>query len=191
MFAGIVDSVGKIVFFDKKKKIIGIKSNYKNLKLGESICCNGICLTVSKKKDSIFFCNLSRETIDRTNLSKKKINQLINLERSLKVGDEISGHLVFGHIDGISEVKKISNYEDSTKIILKSEAKIMKYLIEKCSICLDGISLTVNKADKNSFNISIIPYTWNNTNLKYIKVGSILNTEIDMISRYVFKALKK
>ena len=99
MFSGIVTNLGKITFFDKSKKVIGINSNLKNVKLGDSISCNGICLTISKKENKTLFFNLSKETISKTNLSKSRINDIINLEKSLKSGDEISGHLVFGHVD--------------------------------------------------------------------------------------------
>ncbi|MBF92114.1 MAG: riboflavin synthase [Rickettsiales bacterium] len=191
MFSGIVTNLGKITFFDKSKKVIGINSNLKNVKLGDSISCNGICLTISKKENKTLFFNLSKETISKTNLSKSRINDIINLEKSLKSGDEISGHLVFGHVDGISKVIKINNLKDSREIVFKTSSKISKFLIEKCSICLNGVSLTVNYVEKNNFKISIIPYTWNNTTFKNLKIGSILNTEVDMLARYVFKALNK
>ena len=144
MFSGIVTNLGKITFFDKSKKVIGINSNLKNVKLGDSISCNGICLTISKKENKTLFFNLSKETISKTNLSKSRINDIINLEKSLKSGDEISGHLVFGHVDGISKVIKINNLKDSREIVFKTSSKISKFLIEKCSICLNGVSLTVN-----------------------------------------------
>ena len=191
MFSGIVTNLGKITFFDKSKKVIGINSDLKNVKLGDSISCNGICLTISKKENKTLFFNLSKETISKTNLSKSRINDIINLEKSLKSGDEISGHLVFGHVDGISKVIKINNLKDSREIVFKTSSKISKFLIEKCSICLNGVSLTVNYVEKNNFKISIIPYTWNNTTFKNLKIGSILNTEVDMLARYVFKALNK
>tara|TARA_Y100001954_G_C15676048_1_gene535247 strand:+ start:334 stop:909 length:576 start_codon:yes stop_codon:yes gene_type:complete len=191
MFSGIVTNLGKITFFDKSKKVIGINSNLKNVKLGDSISCSGICLTISKKENKTLFFNLSKETISKTNLSKSRINDIINLEKSLKSGDEISGHLVFGHVDGISKVIKINNLKDSREIVFKTSSKISKFLIEKCSICLNGVSLTVNYVEKNNFKISIIPYTWNNTTFKNLKIGSILNTEVDMLARYVFKALNK
>ena len=191
MFSGIVTNLGKLTFFDKLKKVIAINSNLKNVNLGDSISCNGICLTVSKKENKTLFFNVSEETVSKTNLSKSTINDIINLEKSLKSGDEISGHLVFGHVDGISKVIKINNLGNSYEVLFETTKNISKFLIEKCSICLDGVSLTVNYVKKNNFKISIIPYTWKNTTFQNLKIGSILNTEVDMLARYVFKALNK
>ena len=191
MFSGIIKKIGKIELFDKRKNLLGIKSDFKSIILGESISCSGVCLTVSKIKKNIFFCNLSRETLDRTNFSVLDVGDIINLERSLKLGEDISGHLVFGHVDGLSKVDEITNLKDSTIIEFKASKEIMKFLTPKCSISLNGISLTVNKVKKSRFNVSIIPHTWENTSLKSIAVGDLLNTEIDMLARYVFKALNK
>jgi len=191
MFSGIIQKLGSIKCFDKKNKILGIQSDFKQIKLGESICCSGICLTVAKKEKKKFFCNLSNETITKTNLSMKNIGDEINLERSLKFGDDISGHMVFGHIDGISVVKKVLDVGDSTVIQLKAEKEIAKFLIKKGSITLDGISLTVNDVINEDFLVSIIPHTWQMTTINKIKEGSLLNTEIDAMARYVFRALKK
>ena len=191
MFSGIIKKIGKIELFDKRKNLLGIKSDFKSLTLGESISCSGVCLTVSKIKKNIFFCNLSKETLDRTNFSVLDVGDIINLERSLKLGEDISGHLVFGHVDGLSKVDEITNLKDSTIIEFKASKEIIKFLTPKCSISLNGISLTVNKVKKSRFNVSIIPHTWENTSLKSIAVGDLLNTEIDMLARYVFKALNK
>ena len=191
MFSGIIKEIGKIELFDKRKNLLGIKSDFKSIILGESISCSGVCLTVSKIKKNIFFCNLSKETLDRTNFSVLDVGDIINLERSLKLGEDISGHLVFGHVDGLSKVDEITNLKDSTILEFKASKEIMKFLTPKCSISLNGISLTVNKVKKSRFNVSIIPHTWENTSLKSIAVGDLLNTEIDMLARYVFKALNK
>tara|TARA_Y100001954_G_C15577066_1_gene486416 strand:- start:25 stop:600 length:576 start_codon:yes stop_codon:yes gene_type:complete len=191
MFSGIIKKIGKIELFDKRKNLLGIKSDFKSIILGESISCSGVCLTVSKIKKNIFFCNLSKETLDRTNFSVLDVGDIINLERSLKLGEDISGHLVFGHVDGLSKVDEITNLKDSTILEFKASKEIIKFLTPKCSISLNGISLTVNKVKKSRFNVSIIPHTWENTSLKSIAVGDLLNTEIDMLARYVFKALNK
>ena len=114
----------------------------------------------------------------------------INLEKSIKVGDDISGHMVFGHIDGVSKVIKIDSKTDSNILTIKIKKNISKFLISKCSITLDGVSLTVNNVKDDLITINIIPYTWNNTSLKKVKVGDRLNTEIDMLARYVFKAIE-
>lgn len=193
MFTGIIKNMGCINNIDFcKDNIVEIKSNFKGMfKLGESISCSGICLTVFKSKGKVFWVNASSETQDKTNMNLWKIGDFINLEKSLKVGDDLGGHLVFGHVDGICKVLKITKIKDSRRLDLEIDKKISKFLTPKCSISLDGISLTVNKVEDNNFSVNIIPYTWDNTSLVNIKKGDILNTEIDMLARYTFAALKK
>ena len=191
MFSGIIEDIGQVKYLSKNREVIAIQTSFSNIKMGESISCSGVCLTVSKIEKNIFFCNLSKETLDRTNFSVLDVGDIINLERSLKLGEDISGHLVFGHVDGLSKVDEITNLKDSTIIEFKASKEIIKFLTPKCSISLNGISLTVNKVKKSRFNVSIIPHTWENTSLKSIAVGDLLNTEIDMLARYVFKALNK
>ena len=135
--------------------------------------------------------NISSETKNKTNLVNLKIGDVINMEKSLKVGDEINGHFVFGHVDGLSKIESIKHLDDSKVLEFNAEKQIIKYLSPKCSIALDGISLTVNNITKSKFSVSIIPYTWENTSLKNIEEGDFLNTEVDMLARYVFKALQK
>ena len=159
--------------------------------LGESISCSGVCLTVSSFKKNIFFCNLSTETVSKTNFKTKKKGDKLNLEKSLKIGDDLGGHLVFGHVDGLSTLNGIKNDKDSWILNFSVSSELSKYLTNKCSIAIDGISLTVNNVDKECFDISVVPFTWENTNLKFSSVGDKFNLEIDMIARYVFKALKK
>ena len=190
MFSGIITDLGKINFFDLNKKTIEINTNFKDLFLGQSISCSGVCLTVAEVKNKSFLCNLSEETILKTNLNQKRVGDILNLEKSLKLGDEINGHLVYGHVDEICKLKSIEKLNGSNVLTFSLSSNIRKFLAPKCSISIDGISLTVNRVSKNSFNISIIPYTWENTSLKNSKVGDMFNIEIDMLARYVHKALK-
>jgi len=191
MFSGIVEDVGLVSSFNASKSVISITTKFTKLKLGESISCSGVCLTVTKiLKNKIYF-NLSSETLDKTNFSELKVGDKINLERSLKMGQEISGHMVFGHVDGLSKIKKITNLKGSWLFEIESSMKIMKFLTPKCSITLNGISLTVNAVRQKCFEIAIVPFTWENTSLRFSNVNDELNTEIDMLARYVFKALKK
>ncbi len=190
MFSGIVTDLGKIAYFDLEKKVIEINTNLKNLFLGQSISCSGVCLTVASIKKNSFLCNLSEETISKTNLNQKKVGDILNLEKSLKLGDEINGHLVYGHVDETCSLKSIKKLDGSNIITFSLSSNLRKYLAPKCSISIDGISLTVNRVLKKNFNVSIIPYTWKNTSLKKSKVGDMLNIEIDMLARYVHKALK-
>ena len=191
MFTGIIKKVGVIHSWNLESRILGIKSDFDNLIPGESISCSGVCLTVSSFKKNIFFCNLSSETVTKTNLRTKKEGDKLNLEKSLKIGEDLSGHLVFGHVDGISTLNDIKNDKDSWILNFSISSDLSKYLTNKCSICIDGISLTVNKVDKENFDVSIVPFTWENTNLKFSAIGDKFNIEIDMLARYVFKALNK
>lgn len=190
MFSGIITDLGKVVYFDLDKKIIEINTNFNNLFLGQSISCSGVCLTVAKIKKDNFLCNLSEETISKTNLYQKRVGDILNLEKSLKLGDEINGHLVYGHVDEICDLKSIDKLDGSNVLTFSLSSNLRKYLEPKCSISIDGISLTVNMVLKDRFNISIIPYTWENTNLKNSKIGDMFNIEIDMLARYVHRALK-
>ena len=191
MFTGIIKKVGVIDSWNPNSRILGIKSDFDDFTLGESISCSGVCLTVSSFKENIFFCNLSTETVSKTNLKTKKEGDKLNLEKSLKIGDDLGGHLVFGHVDGLSTLNDIKNDKDSWILNFSVSSDLSKYLTNKCSITIDGISLTVNNVDGENFDISIVPFTWENTNLKFSSVGDKFNLEIDMIARYVFKALKK
>ena len=191
MFSGIIEDVGLVNSFSMNKTEISITTKFTKLKLGDSISCSGVCLTVSKILNRKVYFNLSTETLDKTNFSELKVGDKINLERSLRTGQEINGHMVFGHIDGLSKIKKIINLKGSWLFEIEPSEKIMKFLTPKCSIALNGISLTVNAVKKKSFEIAIVPFTWENTSLKFSSVNDQLNTEIDMLARYVFKALKK
>ena len=154
MFTGIIKKVGVIHSWDLKSRILGIESDFDDLVLGESISCSGVCLTVSNFKKNIFFCNLSSETISKTNLETKKEGDKLNLEKSLKIGDDLSGHLVFGHVDGLSTLNDIKNDKDSWILNFSISSELSKYLTSKCSICIDGISLTVNNVyGKNVYKV--------------------------------------
>ncbi len=191
MFSGIIEDIGQVKYLSKNKEVIAIKTSFSKIKMGESISCSGVCLTVSKIEENVFFSDLSPETLKKTTLSRLKVGSFINLEKSLKMGQEISGHMVFGHVDGLTMINSIKKIKDSWLFEFEAEKNIIKYLSDKCSIAIDGISLTVNDVSNKSFKISIIPHTWENTSLKFNKVGDLMNTEIDMLARYVFKALKK
>ncbi len=191
MFTGIVQQIGIIESWDLNTRLLKIKSGYKNLILGESISCSGVCLTVSKIEKELFHCNLSNETIKKTNFYKKSTGDKLNLERSLKIGDVLSGHLVFGHVDGVCVLQEIKNDKDSWILKFEASKNILKYLTKKCSISVDGISLTVNEVSNKNFTISIIPFTWKHTNLQFSKIDDSFNVEIDMLARYVYRALNK
>tara|TARA_B100000953_G_scaffold294161_2_gene283637 strand:- start:5401 stop:5994 length:594 start_codon:yes stop_codon:yes gene_type:complete len=197
MFAGIIENFGKVKEFKKKGDyLLRVSTNFKikDIKKGSSISCNGVCLTAHTIKKNGKFVDIdfdiSKETIKRTNLSCLKKGSLINLEKSLRVGDEISGHFVFGHIDCTSKLLKINKINDSHEITLKIPKEIKKFIVNKCSVSLNGVSLTVNEVSNRTFSVNLVPYTWNNTTFLSIGEGEIINVEVDMLARYVTQHLK-
>ena len=192
MFNGIIFNTGKVKNIKKSKKSIYVgiqtKINFKNKDLGTSISCDGVCLTVEKvKKDMIFF-YISNETLKRSNFKKLKLNQIINLEKSLSYGKSISGHFIQGHVDTVARINKIDLLDKAWLIRLKIlDSKLNKFLIEKASISINGVSLTISKIYKNFFEITVIPHSLKLTNLKNLKVNNIVNVELDIFSKYIYK----
>ena len=192
MFSGIIENIGFVVKFEKKKDyrlVLDTNLKYKDIKKGSSVCCNGICLTViskkKKKKYTQLSFDVSQETINCSNFNVIKKGDEINIEKSLRVGDEISGHFVFGHVDDTSKLISIKKVGDSHEIKLEISKKIKKFIAKKGSVSLNGISLTVNQVKNNFIVLNIIPFTWLNTNLKGLKIGDRINLEVDMLARYV------
>ena len=196
MFTGIIQSVGTIVKINTIKNIYTINTtlNLEDCKKGSSICCDGVCLTViniKKNNESYNFdVNVSEETLKRSNLIFWKKNTRINIEKSLKVGDQISGHFVYGHVDlqlSIREIKKLDNsWEFIFSLSLLSNKKnLKKFFVEKGSIAINGISLTIANIYRDYFTISIIPHTFKNTNLSILKENDQVNIEFDPLARYI------
>ena len=194
MFTGLITHVGKVSEIKETENndtYVGINIKWNDdLVIGSSVCCNGVCLTVIDKKINYFGVELSNETINRTNFQYLKLNSTINLEKSLKIGDELGGHNVTGHIDGLVKLSKIIQIKSSYELWFEVSEEITKYLAEKGSVALNGISLTINKVEDNFFSVNIIKHTWNNTNLSSYQVGSFINLEVDIISRYVSRHIK-
>tara|TARA_B100000575_G_C23104912_1_gene637683 strand:+ start:573 stop:1160 length:588 start_codon:yes stop_codon:yes gene_type:complete len=192
MFNGIVFNTGKIMSIKKFKKslLISIKSNLKISKsdIGSSISCNGVCLTLSKIKKKLLYFYISVETIKRSNFKDLKINQLINLEKSLIYGQHISGHFIQGHVDTTAKIKKINFIDQSWIIRLELDKKdYIKFLEEKASISINGVSLTLSKVSKKYFEVNIIPHTLSLTNLKNLKTNDLVNVELDIFGKYIYK----
>ena len=192
MFSGIIENKGFVFKFEKQKDfrlVLDTNLKYKDIKKGSSVCCNGICLTViskkKKKKYTQLSFDVSQETINCSNFNVIKKGDEMNIEKSLRVGDEISGHFVFGHVDDTSKLISIKKVGDSHEIKLEISKKIKKFIAKKGSVSLNGISLTVNQVKNNFIVINIIPFTWLNTNLKGLKIGDRINLEVDMLARYV------
>jgi len=192
MFNGIIFNTGKVRAISKKKNSIYVgiqtKINFSKKDLGSSICCDGVCLTVDKVvKNKIFF-YISNETIKRSNFKTLKLNQVINLERSLSFGKSVSGHFIQGHVDTEAIIRSIKFVDKAWVINFEIiDKRLNKFLIEKASISINGVSLTISKIYQNSFEITVIPHTLKLTNLKNLKVNSLVNVELDIFSKYIYK----
>ena len=189
MFNGIIYNQGKISKISKRPKGINIfvKSNFKLKKkdIGLSIACDGVCLTLISFKSKLMEFYLSNETLVRSKFKFLKTNDNINLELPLKYGTKISGHICQGHVDTVSKVLSIKMIDKSYLFDFEISSKERKNLIEKASICVNGISLTISKVTKKGFQIWIIPHTYNETNLSTLKKNDLVNIEIDILSKYV------
>ena len=189
MFSGIIKHTGKINKIYKKDNncIIEIISKIKFSKseIGSSISCSGTCLTLEKYKTNLSKFYISKETLNRTNFKSSNKGDLINLEKSLKYGDRISGHFVQGHVDTTSVIQRIDFVGKSLLINFKLIKKYKKYLVQKGSITINGVSLTISKILKDGFQIVIIPQTLKLTNLMYLKKKDVVNIEFDVLGKYI------
>jgi len=192
MFNGIIFNTGKIKLIEKNKNsvFINIETNLKftNKELGDSVSCNGVCLTIAKIKKNLISFYISKETLNRSNFKFIKKNQLINLEKSLLFGQKISGHFSQGHVDTVAKIKKISFLDKTWLIRLNiTNNKFKKFIVEKASISINGVSLTVSKVSNNFFETNVIPHTLALTNLKNLKINDMVNVELDIFSKYIYK----
>ena len=193
MFNGIVYNQGLIKAIKKKSKyvngsrVIEITSNitFKKSDIGESVSCDGVCLTLIRIKKKSFLFYLSKETLKRSNFKNAKVGKRINIEKSLHHGKKISGHYVQGHVDTTSVVRNIKVIDRSWNVVFGLEKKYKKFIVEKGSISINGVSLTISKIRANSFQITIIPHTLKLTNLISLKRGDKVNVEFDMIGKYL------
>lgn len=192
MFTGIITSIGTIISAKQEGDLtVVISCPWHDLRVGESIACNGACLTVVDRKPSAFFtANLSAETVNCT-APRWAMGEKINLERAMKLGDALDGHLVTGHVDGLASIKDITRDGDSHVLRLEAPSELSRFIAAKGSVTLDGVSLTVNKVEGSKFWVNIIPHTWDVTTLGLRKTGDTLNMEIDLIARYVERLLGK
>ena len=194
MFSGIIRHTGKInkIYKNNNNCIIEISSKIKFSKseIGSSISCSGACLTLEKYKGNLIKFYISRETLSRTNFKSLNKGDLINLEKSLKYGDRISGHFVQGHVDTTGTIKKIDFVGKSWFVNFKLPKKYRKYLIQKGSITINGVSLTISKILKNGFQIVVIPQTLKHTNLMDLKEKDVVNIEFDVLGKYIKKFFK-
>jgi len=192
MFNGIIYNTGKVESIKKYKNsfYIGILTNLKfnNKDIGSSVCCDGVCLTlVNINKKTIYF-YISKETLNRSNFKNLYINKTINLEKSLSFGQKISGHFTQGHVDTTAKVRKIIFLDKTWLIRFQiSDKKFSIFLEEKASISINGVSLTISKLSSNFFEINVIPHTLKLTNLNNLKLNKLVNVELDIFSKYIYK----
>ncbi len=196
MFTGIIQSTAKLNKIISKKKnytyVLGSDLKLNKNDIGTSIAIEGVCLTLikfqklSKYKKNIFF-NISPETLKISSLQSKKVGEILNLEKSLKYGDEIAGHFLQGHVDDTGIVLSLKKNKNSWTFWIKTKAKFRKYLINKGSIAINGVSLTVNEIKKNSIRVDIIPHTFNKTNFKHLKENMKVNLEYDLLMKFLKK----
>jgi riboflavin synthase len=189
MFTGIIETLGKVsaVKNSGKSSLIDILIKNTNYSLGDSICVNGVCLTIDNIENDKYSFTISPETNHRTNLKYLSNNQEVNIETSLTINKLISGHLVQGHVDGIVKIIRIQEIDASWNIRFQIDPGLSKYIIKKGSVTLDGVSLTVNDVSNLEFSVMIIPHTYQNTIFKSYTVGDEINIELDMLAKYIEK----
>ena len=190
MFTGIVTDIGKIIELEKRGDLRArVETNYdmSTVAIGASIACDGICLTVIKTGSNWFDVEISAESVEKTHLKFNTwaIGASVNLERALRVGDELGGHIVSGHVDGVVEIVDMKDEGDSTRFVFLAPSNLQKFIAPKGSVALNGTSLTVNEVHSSKFGVNVIPHTKEVTTWGSSKIGDFLNLEIDTLARYV------
>ena len=196
MFTGIIQAQGNIkeIRASNKGAVFVLNSNSLDLSdvsIGDSIAVNGVCLTVTQLDKNYFSSDVSQETLNCTTFSQLKKGQNINLEKSLRLNQGVDGHIVSGHVDGVGKITLIAIEGDSTRMKIKVDDNLVKYIAKKGSICINGVSLTVNEIDGNFFDVNIVPHTFSVTTLDELKVNSQVNIEIDIIARHIEQLLNQ
>lgn len=192
MFTGIVETLGKVIETATQGTNISFwieSSLYPELKIDQSLAHNGVCLTVEDLNQGLYKVTAVKETLEKTNLNSWKPGMLINLERSLLPSSRLDGHFVQGHVDTIGICRKIITLDGSWEIEFDFDKKLAPFIIEKGSICVNGISLTAFNVKKTKFIVAVIPYTWQHTNLQYLKIEDQVNLEFDLIGKYIIRKL--
>ena len=194
MFTGIIEGVGKVEKITQNtnnrsafQMTVDLGKHAKGLKIGQSVALNGVCLSATKISKNKCNFQMIDETIKKTNLGNLAQGAIVNIERSLKIGDRMEGHFVLGHVDGVAIIKKIEEKPKEVKIWFEVPKKLAKYVVKKGSIAIDGISLTVVDVKKNLASVCLIPHTMKITNFKSKKIGDKLNIETDILGKYILR----
>jgi len=195
MFTGLIEDIGTVTKMERRGEGILVTINFSSelddLKIGDSISVDGVCLTITHLQDQSFSAEASAETVGRTTLGNKRSQQKVNLERALRLNDRLGGHLVTGHVDEVVKITAITPEGSSQKITFQVTEKSVRCLVEKGSITVDGISLTVNEVKSDRVSVNIIPHTASHTTLGSKKVGDKVNIETDILGKYVEKLITK
>jgi riboflavin synthase len=197
MFTGIVTDVGKVRHIEKRGDthiVVATNLDLASVGMGASIACAGACMTVVDKgtgKDNWFAFVASGETLSKTTVGGWKVNDPVNLERPMRVGDEFGGHIVTGHIDGIAEIKRVTPEGESIRVLFDVPVALARFIASKGSVALDGVSLTVNEVDGSRFGVNLIPHTQSVTTFGRAKPGMKVNLEVDLMARYVARLVSK
>lgn len=192
MFTGIIETIGEVVSLqlEMDNLHIGVRTGISSeLKVDQSVSHSGVCLTVVRVEDNVHTVTAIAETLQKSNLGNLKIGDQINIERCLKIGDRLDGHMVQGHVDGTAVLQSVVNANGSFVLSFLIDISFGKLIVDKGSICLNGISLTLVEVGTNTFSVAIIPYTWEHTNLQKLNIGDVVNIEFDIIGKYVARML--
>lgn len=188
MFTGIIEEIGRIRTirrgYQGTSLVVTATRIAPSLKIGESVAVNGVCLTTTQQRADTFSCDLSSETLSRSSLKQAKEGMYVNLERPLQVGGRLGGHMVQGHVDGMSNLVSSAKSGEGQVMEFSFPRELERYLVHKGSIAVDGISLTIASLDRQSFKVAVIPHTIQATNLQYLKIGDPVNLEVDLLGKY-------
>jgi len=196
MFTGIIDNLGKVEKIIKKGKNLEViikpetKDYLNDVEIGDSISVNGVCLTVTEKNSNSFKLFVSSETVNITNLKLLNTGEYVNLEKSLRLSDRLDGHIVLGHIDGTGICTGLNKIGNDYELKIRVPAEMLKFIVPKGSIAINGVSLTIARIRSDIITMIIIPATYNRTNIKYLKIGSKVNIETDILGKYVMNVLR-
>lgn len=191
MFTGIVQATGTVktlVKIPPAQLTLAVPNSISRAPRGASVCVSGVCLTLARKGNKTVSFNLSSETLSRTTLGTLTLGKTVNVERSLKVGSELGGHFVMGHVDACARVKELEHKSGGTRVVIALPKALSPLVVKKGSIAIDGVSLTVNRVKQGAFEVMLIPHTLYTTTLKSLKAGDLVNLEADVVARYCRRA---